>query len=193
MEDYSHLNFDGLGAKLRQARMQRQMTLAELAGRAGCSVSLVSKIERSKASPSLRTLHRIAAGLETTIGELFSQNSTSDVVIYTTGQRPTLNIPSNNGAGSIRLERLAPHFDGKSLDGNIHVVSPGASNGGAITHTGEELGYVLQGKLELTVAHQTYLLTAGDSFFFRSELPHSYRNVGAEEVRVLWVATPPTF
>ena len=39
----------------------------------------------------------------------------------------------------------------------------------------------------------THHLKAGDSFFFRSELPHSYRNPGDIEARVLWVNTPPTF
>ena len=51
----------------------------------------------------------------------------------------------------------------------------------------------LEGEFELTVDGTTYSLKAGDSFFFRSELPHSYRNPGAIEARVLWVNAPPTF
>jgi quercetin dioxygenase-like cupin family protein len=73
------------------------------------------------------------------------------------------------------------------------VISPGATNGGEIKHVGEEMGYVMRGELELTVGDTTHLLRAGDSFFFRSELPHSYRNPGGVEAQVIWVNTPPTF
>ncbi len=88
---------------------------------------------------------------------------------------------------------MTPSVDGQSLEGNIHVVSPGATNGGEINHIGEEVGYVLEGEFELTVGSTTYHLKAGDSFFFRSELPHSYRNPGEAAARVLWVNSPPTF
>ena len=94
---------------------------------------------------------------------------------------------------SIRLERLTPYAEGQVLDGNIHVVAPGATNGGEIKHVGEEVGFVLEGEFELTVGSKTYRLKAGDSFFFRSELPHSYLNTGTKTARVLWVNSPPTF
>ena len=113
------------------------------------------------------------------------------------GERPVVVIDSlespGENSGSIRLERMTPSSDGQSLEGNIHVVSPGASNGGAIDHIGEEVGFVLEGEFELTVGSTTYRLKAGDSFFFRSELPHSYRNPGKATARVLWVNSPPTF
>jgi mannose-6-phosphate isomerase-like protein (cupin superfamily) len=60
-------------------------------------------------------------------------------------------------------------------------------------HEGEEVGYVLSGVLELTVSGVEYLLYDGDSFVYRSEEPHSYRNPGEVTTRVLWVSTPPTF
>jgi quercetin dioxygenase-like cupin family protein len=62
-----------------------------------------------------------------------------------------------------------------------------------LTHEGEEVGYVLSGTFELTVSGVQYILSSGDSFVYRSEEPHSYRNPGAETARVLWVSTPPTF
>jgi uncharacterized cupin superfamily protein len=79
------------------------------------------------------------------------------------------------------------------LYGSIHVVDPGGGSAGAISHHGEEVGYVLEGTFELTVKDRTYLLNAGDSFFFTSDLPHSYRNPGTVQTRVLWINSPPTF
>jgi len=51
----------------------------------------------------------------------------------------------------------------------------------------------LEGEIELTIDGNRYCAKAGDSFHFRSELPHAYRNIGTKPARVLWVNTPPTF
>ena len=59
-----------------------------------------------------------------------------------------------------------------------------------ITHQGETVGYVVQGRLELSIEATQYVLQAGDSFFFRNHLTSSYRNPGPREARVLWVNTP---
>ena len=62
-----------------------------------------------------------------------------------------------------------------------------------LVHSGEEIGYVLEGEIELTVDGHKYRAKMGDSFHFRSELPHGYRNVGPTPARILWINTPPTF
>jgi quercetin dioxygenase-like cupin family protein len=71
------------------------------------------------------------------------------------------------------------------------VVPPGGGSSGALRHAGEETGYVLEGMIELTVDGERATLCAGSSFFFRSLLPHSYRNIGPSSARILWVNTPP--
>ena len=58
---------------------------------------------------------------------------------------------------------------------------------------GEEMGYVLEGMIDLTVGDQVCRLFEGDSFFFPSEEPHGYANPGDTVAKVLWVNTPPTF
>ena len=91
------------------------------------------------------------------------------------------------------LERLIPYAEGHLLQGNIHHIEPGGGSEGDLEHEGEDFGYVLEGEIELVVASRKYLLRAGDSFCFRSEHPHSYRNPGRQGARVLWLNTPPTF
>ena len=154
---------------------------------------MVSKIECGKAKPSLDMLHKLATALNTTIGALFNTPAPGDLVIYQRGKRQTISIASGDNDQAIRLEQLVPYASDRALCGNIHVVMRGASNGGAIKHEGEEVGYVVKGSLELTVADEIFVLNAGDSFFFRSDLPHSYRNCGTEIASVIWINTPPTF
>jgi transcriptional regulator with XRE-family HTH domain len=182
-----------IGPRLRRARRSRRLRLVDVAREVGCSVSLLSKIETGKATPSLRTLHRIVRALGTSIVELLAARSEREFVIYRVGQRPVIHIAGGAAKGAISLEQLAPFSPTRLLDANVHVVAPGADNGGTIRHDGEEIGFVAAGEVELTVAGETHRLRAGDSFFFRSQLPHGYRNVGKDEARIVWVATPPTF
>jgi len=93
----------------------------------------------------------------------------------------------------IRLERVVVPAKGRLLQADIHVIEPLVARPETISHAGEEVGYVLEGRLELTLGDERYLLEAGDSFHFPSEVPHGYRNPGRVRTRVLWVNTPPTF
>ena len=150
------------GAMLRHARKVKRLRLKDVAAEVGCSESLLSKIECDKATPSLRMLHRIVTVLDTSIATLFSDQQGADVTIYRSGDHPVVAISDGAHRDAIRLERLTPHGNGQSLEGNVHVIAPGASNGGEIKHVGEEVGYVVEGELALTVGKTTYRLNAGD-------------------------------
>ncbi|CAG9226244.1 Transcriptional regulator, MerR family [Paraburkholderia tropica] len=190
---------DGLGTRLRHARMVQQMTLKALAEQAGCSESLLSKVEGGHATPSLATLHRLALALDTNVAALVSGPVASASPVQRASERPAVRFPAAQGARgrsaqhTIVLERLVVPGPGRLLQGDIHVLEPQARSDEQISHAGEELGYVLEGELELTLGDESWRLQAGDSFYFPSTEPHSYRNPGDTVTRVLWINTPPTF
>jgi transcriptional regulator with XRE-family HTH domain len=175
-----------LGARIRHARRVAHLTMTQLAEKAGCSESLVSKIESGQATPSLAMLHRIAVALNTNIATL-TEDGPIDSPVLRRGERPVIS------AGGITLERLVLPKRSGLLQANIHIVEPGAASDGQIVHAGEEVGYVLEGRLELTLGDERHEIRAGDSFTFPSQLPHGYRNVGKTVARILWVNTPATF
>jgi transcriptional regulator with XRE-family HTH domain len=179
-----------IGPKLKQVRSLRGLTMRELAETAGCSESLLSKIENSKANPSVATLHRLALALGTNIGAIFPGGDGAERVVSSPQDRPSFTTQD----GGIRIERLVSTQGIHLLSGYIHWIRPGAGyEGEVVQHQGEELGLVLEGEIELTVDRIAYRIRAGGSFHFRSELPHGYRNCGAEPARIIWVSTPPTF
>jgi transcriptional regulator with XRE-family HTH domain len=181
--------------RLKHARRLRGYQLKELGAKVGCSESLLSKIENDKVQPSLKMLHKIAAELGTSIGFLFSKPDEYNRTVLRQGERqiiPTSSHPKQRHVG-VQLEWLVPYPESSLLSGSIHIVAPGGGSDGLIDHEGEEVGYVLEGEFELTVGTETYLLKAGDSFFFPSSKPHGYRNPGKVVTRVLWLNTPPTF
>lgn len=185
-----------IGRNLRHARLVAGLTLRDLADQVGCSESLLSKIENERAVPSLQMLHRIVKQLDTSIGFLFANPDSQSRIVMRQGERPEIKTSHPRRGGhdvGVRIEWLVPYPEGKLLSGSIHKIAPGGGSQGAITHKGEEVGYVLKGRFELNVANELHLLNTGDSFFFPSELPHSYRNPGNVETWVLWINTPPTF
>lgn len=188
----TQIEFKNVGMKLRQARLTKQLRLRDVAERAGCSEGMLSKIERDRVVPSLRILHRVTEVLDTSLAELFADPNSDGVRVFRSGNRPTIELGSSAEGSAVVLERMVPHNKNNIIDGNIHVVAPGASNGGTIKHVGQEVGFILEGTLELTIEDDVYSLSAGDSFFFESTLLHSYRNTSDTVTRIVWVNSPPT-
>lgn len=175
-----------LGMRLRHARRVAGLTLLQLAQKAQCSESLISKIENGNATPSLASLHRLAVALKTNIAALTSPVAPPPGPVMRSGERPIIE-------GAISLERVTLPADHGLLQANVHIIAPGEATDGMIEHIGEEVGYVLEGIVELLLGDQTYRLYAGDSFNFSSEVPHGYRNPGDVVAKVFWVNTPATY
>lgn len=182
-----------LGMRLRHARLVQEMTLKQLAQKVECSESLLSKLENDAASPSLAMLHRLAKALETSIADLMADDWTADQPVLKPAQRNRKRFLQRSKKGGIELENLTWHHKGGLLQGNIHIIEPGVASDGLIEHHGEEMGYVLEGELELRLGDDVWTLAQGDSFYFPSQIPHGYRNIGTVVARVLWVNTPVTF
>lgn len=182
-----------LGMRLRHARLVQEMTLKQLAQKVECSESLLSKLENDAASPSLAMLHRLAKALETSIADLMADDWTADQPVLKPAQRNRKRFLQRSKKGGIELENLTWHHKGGLLQGNIHIIEPGVASDGLIEHHGEEMGYVLEGELELRLGDDVWALEQGDSFYFPSQIPHGYRNIGTVVARVLWVNTPVTF
>jgi transcriptional regulator with XRE-family HTH domain len=182
-----------IGVRLRHGRMTMGLRLRELADKAKCSESMISKIENGRAVPSLNILHRIAEALDLTVGQLFEKPAEPSGLLSRDGQRPIVKIdPLRSGSG-LTLERLIPYDKSRLLQGSIHNIAPGGGTDGLISHEGEEVAYVLEGKVEFLIGKARHLLSAGDSICYRSEQPHGYNNGGDDAARMIIVNTPPTF
>jgi len=182
-----------IGVQLRHYRRLNRLNLKELADRAGCSESLLSKIENDKVQPSIGTLHRLCRVLDIGMSRLIAPLTEGACTIYPPGTRPVLGRNRSGAPDNGSAEVFIPYAEGRLLEGLIELLQPGGHSHGVLSHPGEEAGYVLEGQLELVVADETHLLAPGSTFFFHSNTPHSYRNPGKVTTRVVWVNTPPTF
>jgi len=160
-----------VGAHLRQLRLRRGLSLAQVAKSAGISPGFLSALERSHMTASVGTLRKLAR-------------------FYKTNVAPEQRKVLEAGPG-VRMELLA--WGNTVMEPHLFRIAAHAGSGESYTHEGEEFLYVLQGELRLSVQETEYRLKPGDSFYFESSTPHHWFNPGRKEARVLWVNTAPTF
>ena len=182
-----------IGSKLKHGRLLKGLTLKELAEIVGCSESMLSKLENDRLVPSISFLHRLASALDTSIAELYAENDTlSGPVHHFPTDRRTRILDDDDPNKGTWFERIIPIAKSGLLQANILNIPSGVVSDGLVEHVGEELGYLIEGELDVLVDGQTYSMKAGDLLFFPSSLPHGYANHGSQVARILWVNTPPS-
>ncbi len=174
-----------MGVRLRQLRLSRHLPLAGVAGAVGISVGFLSAIERSHMSASVGTLRKLARYYKLNILDFFEPAQANPYRV-----RPAERKRLHAGPG-VEMELLA--WGNTVMEPHLFTLAPGASSGESYSHEGEEFLFVLRGALVIELEGQTHRLSVGDSFYFESNTPHTWRNFGKTETVVLWVNTPPTF
>jgi transcriptional regulator with XRE-family HTH domain len=181
-----------LGDQVRRLRLERGMTLEEVAAKSGCSLGSLSQLERGKGNPAFFTLVRIAHALDVPIARLLHiERALSPVVRRGTGRQ--LNPHPFGDDSGARYELLTPDLD-RALEVIRYEIPPGLSTETTpFVHRGEEVGIVLQGVQETNINGVTYTLHEGDTISFQSTLPHWFRNPGRDLLIGICICTPPTF
>ncbi|MEJ8567304.1 cupin domain-containing protein [Elongatibacter sediminis] len=179
---------EDVGGKLKAARTAFGLSQRELAKRAGVTNGMISLIEQGRVSPSVGSLQKILAAFPMTLAEFFTRDlSGPDDVVFRAADLP------NMGAGPVEYRLVAAARRNRSMSILSEVYAPGADTGeDLLAHSGEEGGVVVEGELELTVAGKTWLLSAGDAYYFDSRLPHRFRNAGKEPAHLVSANTPPS-
>lgn len=181
-----------IGTTIKRVRDEQGMTLRELAKDVGVSPSFLSQVEKGKASPSLATLKAIATELQTTVGRLVGDDSShpNDRLITTEKQRKAFK-QSGDGIQMYLLSESNPY---KQMQPLLFKLGQSAASGeSTYSHYGQEFVLVLKGSLEITLGDKNYKLKKGDSIYFNSSTPHSFKNLFKGETEALWVVTPPSF
>jgi transcriptional regulator with XRE-family HTH domain len=181
-----------IGDKLRGLRLSKRMGLVELGRHTGLSAALLSKVERGRLFPTLPTLLRIAlvfgVGLEFFIAADSKRNAVS---IVRRRERQRFPERSSGKDVSFFFESLDYTAVERRLNAYYAEFEPVPSEKARPhQHAGVEFLYVIKGQLALRVAGKDYVLDGGDSVYFRSTQPHSYRRVGNKPCSALVVSVP---
>ncbi len=179
-----------IGRHLRELRRRRQLSSRELAARAGISHSTISLLERDQMSPSVDTLGAVVEALGTTLVEFFS--GLRSAYSYSPVYRPDEFVEIGN-PDEISYRVIGFNQPSRKMQVLIESYNQGADTGDIFSHDAQEAGLVLQGRIELTVGEQTFELDVGDGYYFDSNLPHRFRNIGSGVAKIISAITPPSY
>ncbi len=159
-----------VGIQIKRWRLERGLTLANVAERSGLNVGYLSQIENDKASPSLQCLVSIADALDVPAAWFFLEDVPEPVVVRA-AERPV--TVTDLG----RVE----HVDGRiSRDVSILEVTWNGAEGrvGTHSHSGEEHHIVLRGRFRMTQGDHVIEIGPGDYVRWDGTIPHDGEAIG---------------
>lgn len=179
-----------IGTRLRVVRQIYGLTQRELARRAGVTNGAISLIEQNRVSPSISSLKKILDGIPLSLADFFTLDfSPSDNVFFTGEELTEISFGEK-----ISYRMVGRKVKDRALQMLFETYQPGADTGEAmLRHGGEECGVIVSGCLAVTVGAQEKLLHPGDAYYFRSDIPHRFRNPGEVPCVLVSANSPPSF
>jgi len=185
-----HEIVSSIGPKMRELRIQRGMSLQQLAGLSDVSAAAIHKIERGGMVPTITTLLKIAAAFNRPVSYFVEEQAGEN--------RPVAHVrkdergPIFTAHQGIDLAGISGPYGRFFLAGAVATVQPDASSGDKpMEHPGEELIFVLDGSFEVEVDGQQFALDEGDSLHFRTDRPHRWHNTTGSPITAVWLALRP--
>jgi len=185
-----------IGDKIRRLREHNGMSVEELAEVTGSSVELINSLESNAIIPSLTPLFKIARALGVRLGTFLDDAP----------QKGPLMVKSGKSKNIIHFSGVDSRFDESTLDFyslaygkadrhmepfviDVHPQKTDAYN--LSPHEGEEFIYVIKGEIEIIYGQDKYLLSAGDSIYYDSVVPHHLHALGEKDAKILAVIYDP--
>lgn len=178
-----------IGSKLRELRIQRNLTQEELADRCELTKGFISQVERNLASPSIATLMDLLECLGVTLQDFFTETVAEKLVF----SPADCFVKEDNEQLNGRITWLIPDAQKNSMEPILLELRSGGSSHVIPPHEGEEFGYVLSGTVRICIGKKQFVARAGDSFCLHPAATHYLTNTGKASAKVLWISTPPSF
>jgi len=186
LEKRSKGQFD-LGIRLKKYRTKRGLSQTELANLVGVTPSTISQVESDLIYPSLPALLKIAEVLDVDINSFFQESADiKNRVVFTSGESLDMKFP-DLPQDSIKGSLLTPvDFEAKVEPLLIEIQPNKTLPSHFFIHKGEEIGYLLSGKLQLKLGKTDYTVSENDTIYLTTEMPSQWKNPGPGPARLLW-------
>ena len=175
-----------IGGNIKKLRLQRGLTQEELAERCELTKGYISQLENDLASPSIATLVDILSILGVTPDSFFSEEK-EEKVVYT----PQDYFISE--AEGVEKVWIIPNSQDHEMEPVILILNEGATGGVRVPFEGEEIGYVLEGRVRIETDKGVYKARRGESFYINGKRQHEIVNIHKGRSKILWITTPSNF
>ncbi len=179
-----------IGRKIRDLRKGKALTLQDLSTATGLSKPLLSQIENEIVVPPISTLLKISRALDKDIAFFFQEpNDDRKIVVVRPFERERLDTRKlGRTDGGYSYESLAYKKSRKNMEPFlVEFERKDKKEMSFYSHEGEEFLFVLEGDLEFRTRDEVHGLKKGDSLYFESDVPHSYRALGKKNAKAIVV------
>ncbi len=180
---------EDIGARLRAVRKRYALSQRQLAKRSGVSNATISLIEKGKLNPTVSTLFKLLSAFPIPITEFWEDGFEAPARVFYAFDDLTRIRHSK-----VTYWRVGDGTPGDAMTFQYERYEPGMDGGEIrIDQDHEIVGFIIEGKLELTVGDQRRVLRAGDAYRFNGRIPHRLRVTGSEPVTSISCTVPPVF
>jgi len=162
-----------LASNMRQLREARGMTQEQMSRISDIPRPTWANLESGASNPTLSVLVKAATALQVPVEELIGPPR-AVVKLYKSNALPVA------VRGKVRLRKLLPDvIAGLEID---RMEFPGGAYMAGVPHTPGTREYLTceSGRIQLSVAGESWDLAAGDVVVFRGDQKHGYRNPGPQ-------------
>ena len=181
---------DDVGLRLQYLRKEHGLSQRQLSKKCGVANATISQIEAGTLNPTIGTLRKILSGFPISLAAFFDDDTASprEKIFYSKTDLTELS------EGFVSYRQVGTGLINRAIQFLWERYEPGGDTGRhALSHEGEECGFVISGELTVTVSGKTQTLRAGAAYYFKSDQPHSFKNDGASPCELITACTPPSF
>lgn len=184
-----------LATVLRNLRLRHGWTLKEMSAKSGIPMSTLSKVEHDRLTLTYDKLQQLSQKLNVRMSELFAESSQEAEPPAVTGRR---SIGRMGDALRVNTPNYDYHYLCTELRQKLMIpivtrirARTLAEFGPLVRHPGEEVIYVLEGRIEVhTAYYDPVVLESGEAIYIDSTMGHAYlAGEGCEEAVVLGVCS----
>ncbi|MGY1986525.1 helix-turn-helix domain-containing protein [Blastococcus sp. SYSU DS0669] len=178
---------DVIAMRVREFRLAKGVSLAELARSTGLSKAMLSKIEHAQTSCSLSSLARLAEALAVPVTALFRGVDAEREAVFTPAGHGAQIVRRGSNVGHLYQLLGALRGEHKRLEPLLVTLTEASEVFPLFQHPGTEFIYVLEGALTYGHGEARYEMRPGDSLVFDGEGPHGPVELTELPIRFLTV------
>ena len=174
-----------LGKTISRLRQAYNLSLGELSEQSGVAKSIISQIEKNETNPTLSTIDRLSSALDISVDEILKCDTRPRFIQH---QKPagTPLLTSEDGLvtlsiiGWLKTVEWLQIYDYRSMPTGVLESEPHAAG------TVESLS-LLSGQVEIIVDKEIQILSAGETWRYRGDLPHKIINISEQPAHATMV------
>src|ERR1043166_1391146 len=179
-----------LGTRLGALRRERGLSLAALAMKTGVTKGFLSLVERGRKAPSISTLLKLSDAYGLAVGDLLDATKERQAPYSLVRRGERIKYAREGTLHGYRYEAIAYRKKAKHMEPFV-VSVPIRVPRKFFQHEGEELLYVLQGRVEVHLGEERIALAAGDCLYFDAMTPHRSRSIGGARAQTFVIVPLP--